>query len=432
MTRIPSWSGKRAFALTLLAITLVALAARTLGLWRQPLTGDDLEVAITARAFTGFGWPEPTMWNHPRLRDLLVSGSLAVLGPPLGVKLWSVAFGVLTVPLGALLVLEAGAGPAAALIAAALLALDPFHVDFSRQGINDVYLGFFPMAALLATLRYRRARRLPWLLAAGALFGLGLASKWNAAFPLALALVLLASDSRAERRHGASRGAELAVVVAALVLLPAAVYAATWWPWFGRGYGLADLVRLHLGMAFETATHQGYPGTKLPGFAGEAVGAYRWFVAPVWFTDRIPAGSPGAPGGGLLVALWNPLTWFAVLPALAWAVWCALRERDRAAALLAILFAVAYGPFAVSVRRPIFANSTLAVLPFAFTLVGWAAGRLHRRAPRLVLAWLAAASVVAGVLWLPATSVHTRLTDAVVARIVPADGLTLRVGARAP
>jgi 4-amino-4-deoxy-L-arabinose transferase-like glycosyltransferase len=412
----------------LAAITAVALAARTLGLAAQPLTGDDLDVAVTARAFVDFGWPDPTMWNHPRLRDLLVAASLSVLGDgPLGLKLWSISLGALTVPACALLLREIGAGSAAALLTAALLALDPFHVDFSRQGINDVYLGFFPVAALLAALRYRATRGVSWLLAAGALFGLGLASKWSAAFPLALALALVGADALSRRRERPARAAEVAFVVGALVVVPAAVYLATWYPWFERGYSLADLFSTHRAMAFETATHTGYPGTKLPGFAGEAIGAWRWFLRPTWFTDRIPLGSLDAPQGGILVALSNPLTWLLVGPALAWAAWRAVRDRDRAAGMLAAAFLVCYLPFAV-VRRPIFANSTLAVLPYALALVGWAAGRLHERARRLVLGWLTAATVVSALLCLPAVGVRTRLTDAILVRVVPPEGLTRRIG----
>src|SRR5512145_1204023 len=148
----------------LVLLTLVAFALRAVALGSQHLISDDLMVGLTARNFVDLGWPGPTMWNHPRLRDLLVSLSLDLFGSgPWGLKLWSVLLGALAVPATALLLLRLGAGLRAAAIAGLVVALDPLHVDFSRQAINDAYLSFLPVAAILALLRYRDRRSVGWL-----------------------------------------------------------------------------------------------------------------------------------------------------------------------------------------------------------------------------------------------------------------------------
>ncbi|HET9599823.1 MAG TPA: phospholipid carrier-dependent glycosyltransferase [Anaeromyxobacteraceae bacterium] len=408
----------RRLAAALAAVTVLALALRTAGLSAQPVIPDDLSVATTARQFTDAGLPEPTMWNHPRLRDHLVAASLDRLGDtPWGLKAWSVALGTLSVPAVALLVLAVGGGPVAAVLAALLTAVDGLHLDFSRQAINDVYLAFFPVAGLAAAWRYRAARRAGWLLAAGSLFGLGLASKWSAAFPLAAAAALVAADALRGPGTRREKAAELAFAGAALAALPLAIYLATFGPWFGRGYGLGDWLRFHGSMALETATHTGYAGTKRPGYEGELVGAWRWFLQPVWYADVSVHRAGQAQAR--IVGIGNPVAWLAVLPAAAWAAFRALRRGDRAALALLALFAIAYGPFALA-RRPIWTNSAVAVVPFAMALVGLALARLAEAGRRAVAgAFTAAALAAAAVLVAPAAGIATPAGDAVVGAVVP-------------
>ncbi len=143
----------RPVVLALAAATVVALLLRALGLGDQLVHGDDLLAGQTAQNFVAYGWPGPTMWHHPRLRDLLVHWSTALLGAnPWGLKVWSVLLGTLCVPAVGWLVWSVGGGRVAAIVAAAIVATDPLHVDFSRQAINDVYVAFFPVAAILAIL----------------------------------------------------------------------------------------------------------------------------------------------------------------------------------------------------------------------------------------------------------------------------------------
>jgi dolichyl-phosphate-mannose-protein mannosyltransferase len=417
----------RGAAIALAAVVLAALALRAAGLSGQPLVPDDGAVGQTAVNFVEQGWPEPTMWNHPRLRDLLVYASIQALGPgPWGLKLWSVLLGALSVPaLAALVLLLTGSAGAAAL-AAGLLAIDPLHVDFSRQAINDVYLSAFPVAAIAALLRYRETRAPAWVAAAGVALGLGLASKWSAPFPVGVAAVLVLVPALREAEGWRARTAELALFAGCLVALPAAIYLLTFAPWFSRGHGLVEWLRLQGAMARETATHVGYAGTKLPGYPGEIVSALRWFVSPTWYVDYIPPPPPTPPTEGIfVVALGNPLSWLATLPAAAWAGWRAWRERDAAAGWLLALFLAAYLPF-VLVPRPVWPNSALAVLPFQAALVGWAAWRLHRRLALPVRIWAAAALGLAALLWLPAMGLRSPVPDRLVKALVAPETLDPR------
>ncbi len=411
----------RRAAVALAGITLVALVLRTAGLGGQPLLGDDVLAGVSARNFVESGWPGPTMWHHPRLRDLLVYVSVGAFGPTAwGLKAWSVLLGTLSVAATGWLVWLLCASVPTAAVAAAIVALDPLHVYFSRAAINDVYLSFFPVAAIGSCVVYAQRRR-PWaLVVGGLLLGLGLASKWNVVFPVAAGVVLMLPRCVTSQPTRRAQVAELAFVLGALVLLPAAVYVLTYWPWFGRGHDLVEFVQFHRAMAFEATTHTGL-GTRIPDNPGEMIGAWRWYLRPPWWVDYVEPipGASGIPDGGLFPsAVGNPFTWLATLPAAAWAAWRWLRASDRAAGALLVVWLGAYLPF-VAVPRPIWTNSAVAVVPFWAALVAWAAGDLWERARAPVVAWAAAAAMVSLALWAPATARSVGPADALVRALVP-------------
>ncbi len=408
-------------ALALAALTVLAAALRVACLSDQPLIPDDISVGDSALGYVATGWPGPTMWNHPRLRDLLVFGSVQIFGDgPWAIRSWSILLGTLSVPATFLMMRSLGVDRRPAAIAGLLLAFDPLHVGFSRQGINDVLLSFFSTAVVAAAWRYRTTRRVGWLILAGALLGLGLGSKWAIAFPAAVVAAVLLADALRAAAPWTDRSTEAAFVVACLVLLPLTLYLGTFAPWFGRGHDLAEWIRFQVRMAHETATHTGYPGTKLPGYLGEVVGAWRWFVQPVFYAEK--AAEPVLRHGRLTIVAYawisNPAAWLAVWPALAMTVRLAWRGRDAAGSALAALFLAAYLPFALA-GRPIWTNSAPAVLPFAMALVGYAAERVWQRNRSLAASWLAVCLALGLALWFPAVGIGTGPTDRLTALFVP-------------
>lgn len=376
-----------------LALTAVALVLRGYGLGAQPLTEDDLLVAESTARYVGSGQLGPTEWNHPDLRSLLVWCSLVVGGTSvMALKLPSLLLGAVTIPLLILLVVQLGGSRRAALVAGVLLTVDGLHVAFSRQAVQEVYMAAFALSGALAALAWRRGRSPLWLLASGVFFGLGVASKWDVAGPLAVTVVVLVGG---ELERGADRRAvaRATAIAAAVGLTAVAVYLATFLPWFGRGYELAEWVRLQVVMLTSSA---GHGGAHNPYLAELDHQPWLWFVKPVSYASFTPLG--GRPF--VIAGFANPLVWLAVWPAV---VALARRRgegrRDRF--FLLALFGASYAPFLLS-GRPVWAHSALSVLPWGLAALSMALdGWLPQR--RGLLLYLGAALLVALPIYLMAT-----------------------------
>jgi dolichyl-phosphate-mannose-protein mannosyltransferase len=412
---------ERRFRGGLLLVTLLSLGLNSFGLARQPVSLDDFAVAVSGINFMESGQLGPTMWNHPCLRNILVYYFLRAFGTGvLGVKGVSLLLGTLCTPLLGLVARRITGEARIALLAALIWALDALVIDFSRQGINDIYLAFFPLAGIYLSYRFRESGRQWWLIGAGICFGLGLASKWSGIFPqLATLALVLAGIYRDNGAELAQRLARACHAVLLLLALPALVYLLTFAPWFSRGYSLAEWPALQKSMFLETSQHVGYTKKQWDDRDNRA---WKWFVVPSVFVDPWmnldpPAGSPPGtaltPDESVTVALGyaNPLVWLLVWPALLLVAWRGIRARDEGDCYLAGLFLISYLPLVLS-PRPIWLNTALSVLPYAILavacLVWQTAGRLGRRQLALAL-YLGLVFLVAAPLYLLACGKGTRI-----------------------
>lgn len=379
------------FGVALALLTLGGALLRGVGLPDQVIFADDRLVAESAVAFVERGRIGPTMWHHPHLRDLLVYPAVAFGGASkLALVAWSLALGVALVPLVGLLGRRLSGSRLLGLLAAFLVAVEPIHVDFSRQAVHEVYMATFAVLGVWLALRHAERGGMASLLGAGAAFGLGIASKWIVAAPAAVTLGWLLWSARrdAVRLGGAGPRPLAALRLTALLVVPFLVYLGTFLPWVAAGNDLADLVRLHAAMLRENAIHAGgHPAVTI--HTGRAV---LWFFMPVVWTDF----AMGAGGPVILAGFTQPLLWLLGLPALLLLGRRALAARSEPFALLLALLLASWLPFALS-PRPIYANSSLNVLPFAAiavaVLVEAVGARLRR--PRLPMAYAVSVLLVA-------------------------------------
>jgi 4-amino-4-deoxy-L-arabinose transferase-like glycosyltransferase len=359
---------QRYYYVLLLLISILALFLRFKGISEQPPLADEFMTAFTADNYMERGQFGPVMPFHPNLRNILVYASMKLFGTgAYGMRILSLALGSLSIPLLAVLVLRLTGNRVAAGLAAFLLAVDPVHITFSRQAIQEVHTMFFFLLGIQSFVMWFQAlesgKRL-WLLPlAGLLFGLGLASKSHALFPLMVCFVLAVFVTLARKSWSA-----LALSVASLIVLPFSVYLLTYIPWFERGYDLGEWLFMQRALSELMVAHQGTAAATL-----QDSEAWLWFIKPL-----MGYGNFTNVGDEVFVtiAVGNPLVWMLVIPA---SVHLFVRgSGGKGLLMLQALFWVSYLPLALS-PRPLWLLSSVAVTPFAYGLVGESVSRLTRR-----------------------------------------------------
>jgi dolichyl-phosphate-mannose--protein O-mannosyl transferase len=249
----------------------------------------------------------------------------------------------------------------------------------------------------------------PWRLTAGVCFGLAIGTKWSGIFALAvLGLLVVAWDAGARRAigvHGAWLKAALVDGVPAFVMLVGValvVYVLSWTGWllhhetyearFGFGYG-------------DTAPWGDYLDSPASGWFGETVQALRslwhfhglnlgfhtgdylaaqthpyqsnplgWLTlnrpVGVAVTNDIPPGTAGCEAASdshcirQVLALGNPVLWWAAVAALIVSLWQWVVRRDWRFGLPLVVIAALWLPWFRLDDRPIFSFYAVAFLPF--------------------------------------------------------------------
>lgn len=351
------------------AIMIVAIVLRCYHITEQPLQDDEVSAAFTAVNYMENGHFGPTMWFHPNLRNVVLYPLGEFFGyGPLAIRTVSALAGILSVLLLGLLLFQLTGDRRAALVAAFFLAVEEVHIMFSRQAVQETWTLFFILLGIVLFVGYEKRDR-PWLLVlSGLAFGLGLASKLHAAFPLAVCALIAVTTAVKERSLPRA-----VFATSALVLLPATVYLATYFPWFLRGYGVGDFFLMQTNLLKAMAIHMGNPMDQTID-----VRAWEWFLKPVGYgTFVLSQGKPFVS-----IAFTNPFAWLAVLPSAALIVHKIRKKsgdaESRNLLFLVLLFGASYLPLVV-LPRPVWLLSALAVVPFGFMIVAYVFSDWSRR-----------------------------------------------------
>src|SRR5512142_1283021 len=200
-------------------VLLIMGAGAAIRLWQINILGlntDEAVYAGQAAAMARVPYLQdlfPVFRSHPLLFQFLLSlifkyGRMNDLWP----RLLSVAFGVATVYvvylLGSLLY-----GPKAGLIAAAFLAVMPYHVVVTRQALLDGPMVFFATLTLLLLAKFADSGRAPWLYAVGVGMGLTFLAKETGIILMGAIYAFLALA-----RHVRVRILDVAISLFAMVL----------------------------------------------------------------------------------------------------------------------------------------------------------------------------------------------------------------------
>jgi dolichyl-phosphate-mannose-protein mannosyltransferase len=337
-------------------------------------------------------------------------------------------------------------------LAGLLLALDGLHFVQSRVAMLDIFLSFWVLAAFACFVVDRDAVRSrlaaasddeldgwgprlglrPWRLAGGLCLGAAVATKWSALFYIAvLVLVVFAWEVGARRTAGIEAPVRATLVrttaplLAVAVVLPAAVYVASWAGWFltDEGYdrqwaasnpeaGLWRVIPepdvLRSWWHYHVEIFRFHDGLVSPHpYQSHPIG-WLLLARPVsyYYPQGLGPGDYGCTAASCareVLAIGNPVIWWGSIPVLILCVWLWVSRRDWRAAAVVVMVLTAIVPW---VRddlddRTMFLFYALPGVPFlclaTALVIGWALGGADATPRRRASAAAATAVYVAAV-----------------------------------
>jgi dolichyl-phosphate-mannose-protein mannosyltransferase len=284
-------------------------------------------------------------WVHPPLGKWMIAAGVGPLGlRPLGWRLPSALFGTAAALLVYLLALALWGSVWWAGLAGLLLSLDGLSIVQSRMATLDVFLATFVLAGVYLMVLDRKASRrrtqngwqpstfvertfgTGYRLGAGLVLGAAVATKWSGLFALVfVAAVCAQATPRDERR--------LRTIVASFVLVPLAVYLASYLVWFGQN-GM-DLPRFAT-LQWRMLLHQLHHGTTQPENSSPL--SWPFLTHPIRYYP--PPGPRVDAGSGEIWLIGNPVVWWGFLVALPVLAAKAVRRRWREIVILGAYLAL--------------------------------------------------------------------------------------------
>ena len=390
---------------------------------------------------------------HPPLGKWIIGlGELAFGATPTGWRISVAILGIIAVLLTARIARRLTRSNLVGTLAGLFVALDGMHLVMSRTGLLDLILGFFVLAAFGCLLldrdqvRGRLARLVseqglqatattwgprlgirPWRWAAALALGMACSVKWSGIwFAVAFMLMSLVWDISARRAVGveqpwrATLVRDLPVTAVVSLLIIVGVYLLSWTGWFisdngwdrnwAEGTGIvpalsslwhyhAEMWNFHVGLS----TPHAYASNPWSWLLQARPTSFYW--------DNVTDGTGGCPTDNCateVVALGNPIIWWAGVLAIVYQVWRWLGKRDWRSAAVLVGIAAGWLPWMLYLNRTIFTFYSVVFLPFiaialamsAVALLGPADASQRRRRGGAITIVVLVAAVVLTAWWL--------------------------------
>lgn len=387
-------------------VLLVILLAAVFRIWgtfelNEFIEDERLHVS-TALSVGEYGTTTGWGWHHPQLSALIVYSTIQIFGDnPVGWRSSNVFFGTATVAVLFMIARLLYPASAVPLMAASLLAFDPYHIFLSRTTFVEIPVTFFFLLFMYLILEYTENQRRT-LTIAGIAMGLTIATK--AYFFFAIPLVLLYTLFRLRQRGDLSRTIIVDLALS-LLLLPCTVYLMSYGWWFGRGYTLTEFIQMKMDAvwALRNLSNDNF---IFIGYLEAGGKPWEWFLKPVFFGHQRLVSSEV---GRLLIKCNNPPFRLLVLPSLAVATVYAWKRKFPQELLVPVLFGSCY-LLILMAQRPMFSYSSTVLIPFAYCAVArtvtLCAQKLNKEA--FAYGWFHSATLLWGMYMFPILS--ARLT----------------------
>lgn len=324
--------------------------------------------------------------THPPLSKLIIAAAIVVAGDTaFGWRIAPALAGVLLVLVIYSLADALFGDKFIAAMSGLLVAVDGLIFVESRIAKPDIFLTLFLFGAFAAFWRYLRGRleasqpspesdpqvppaprrELRWLYVAGLAAGCAIATKWTTVVPLSTIPVMLLL-LRGWGRMTLPRD-DLRHVLVAFTIVPAAVYLLTYIPYFALGHTPGEFVRHQISM------YEFHASLTAPHPYQSQWWSWPLLLRPIWYEYRQVA--PDFYRG--ILAIGNPLIWWASLPAFVLVAVRAVRLRSMPETFLAAGFAISYIQYAFITRALFLYHFMPALL---FLIMALAAGLARIRA----------------------------------------------------
>lgn len=386
----------------------------------------------TVEAFSG----EPAFVVHPPVGKWTIAIGEYFFGvTPFGWRIAVAVIGVLAVIITARIVRRLTRSDVLGTIAGLLLALDGIHIVLSRTALLDVVLGFWVLVGfgLLLIDRDRTRRRVaeriaelgadrvaaglgphlglrPWRIAAIAAFALAIGTKWSGVYFLAAFMVMsLVWDALLRRAIGVDHpwssafARDLPLAAVSTLVVGIGVYLLTWTGWFATSTGWSrnwaadqgpSIVPDPLRSLWHYHSEQWNFHTNLDAEHSYASNPLSWpFMArPTSFYYETPTGCGADSCSSTVLAVGNPMIWWAALLAIPYQLWRWIAARDWRSGAVLVGIAAGWLPWLLYLDRTIFTFYTVVYVPFVVMTVALTLGAIARglsnKAP-----WIPAAAV---------------------------------------
>ena len=377
--------------------------------------GDDWR---TVEAFSG----EPAFIVHPPVGKWTIAIGEYFFGvTPFGWRIAVAVLGVLAVILTARIVRRLTRSDALGTIAGLLLALDGIHIVLSRTALLDLILGFWVLVGFGLLLidrdrtRLRVARDIrergvdavanglgpylglrPWRIAAIAALALAIGTKWSGVYFLAAFMVMsLIWDALLRRAIGVDHpwssaiARDLPLAALSTVIIGVGVYLLTWTGWLATSTGWSrnwaadqgpSIVPDPIRSLWHYHSEMWNFHTNLDAEHNYASNPLSWpfMTRPTSFYYESPEGCGADACSSTVLAVGNPIIWWAAVLAIPFQVWRWIAARDWRSGAVLVGIAAGWLPWLLYLDRTIFTFYTVVYVPFVVMAVTLTLGSIAR------------------------------------------------------